>query len=180
VWLAQGQAQRAADLLAAQAETAAAAGQYTPWLQLQVQRAAALEGAGQRPAALEALRALLDRAEDEGYLRSFVDEGPLIAVLLRALQAQGVHHPALARLLAAFPGPPQPAAAPAGLVEALSPRELEILALLAGEASNAEIAGRCFITLNTLKKHISNIYGKLAVTTRLQAVQRARQLKILD
>ena len=66
-----------------------------------------------------------------------------------------------------------------GLVEPLSPRELELLRLLATEASNAEIAEQSYITVNTLKKHITNIYGKLGTANRLQAVQRARELKLL-
>lgn len=76
------------------------------------------------------------------------------------------------------------AAPPAGvgpaLVEALTPREVEILASLAAGLSNAEIAARHFVTANTVKTHLRQIYGKLDVVRRVQAVQRARELGLIS
>jgi LuxR family maltose regulon positive regulatory protein len=69
---------------------------------------------------------------------------------------------------------------PAGLVEPLTGRELELLELIAAGLSNQEIAGRLFITLPTVKWHTSIIYGKLGVRSRIQAVSRARALGILE
>lgn len=65
------------------------------------------------------------------------------------------------------------------LVEPLSERELEILCLISEGLSNREIADRLFITVGTVKVHASNIYGKLEVHNRTQAVTRARELNLL-
>ena len=73
---------------------------------------------------------------------------------------------------------PQPAAQP--LVEPLSERELEVLGLIAAGLTNREIAGRLFITVGTVKRHINNIYGKLQVHHRAEAVARARDLGLLS
>lgn len=96
------------------------------------------------------------------------------------------HH---ARLAAQIPTAPTPAllGAPGGqrpagsqaLVEPLSERELEVLRLIAAGFSNQEIAGRLVIAPSTVKRHINNIYGKLHVGSRTQAVAVARSLHIL-
>ncbi len=65
------------------------------------------------------------------------------------------------------------------LVEPLSERELEILQLIAAGRSNEEIAQTLVIAIGTVKKHINNIYGKLGVQSRTQALARARELKLL-
>jgi LuxR family maltose regulon positive regulatory protein len=182
VWLATGSAQAAVNLLAAQAEVARQAGQLSPWLRLEALRIVALDAAGRRPEALGALREALRMAEAEGYVRVFLDLGEPMARLLRLCCNQGICVGYSASLLAAFPSGTEPAplsASPASLAEPLSRREEEILRLLASEATHAEIARQCFITTNTLKKHLSNIYGKLGVSARHQAVERARKLKIL-
>jgi LuxR family maltose regulon positive regulatory protein len=67
----------------------------------------------------------------------------------------------------------------AGLVEPLTGRELEVLELLAAGLSNRAIADRLCISLNTLQRHTSNLYGKLGVHSRMQAVLAARQLGLL-
>jgi LuxR family maltose regulon positive regulatory protein len=64
-------------------------------------------------------------------------------------------------------------------VEPLSPRELEVLQLLAAGASNAEIARQLVITLNTTKKHLTHIFGKLGVANRRDAVARGRLLGLV-
>jgi LuxR family maltose regulon positive regulatory protein len=72
---------------------------------------------------------------------------------------------------------PTPSAQP--LVEPLSERELEVLQLIADGLSNREIADKLFISVGTVKTHTHNIYGKLGVSGRTQAVARARELKLL-
>ena len=65
------------------------------------------------------------------------------------------------------------------LAEPLTPRELEVLHLLGEGYSNRDIAEALVITVNGVKKHASNIYGKLGVHSRTQAVVRARELGLL-
>ena len=66
------------------------------------------------------------------------------------------------------------------MVETLSPRELEVLHLVADGLSNGEIAARLTVTVGTVKKHLNNVFGKLQVTSRTQAVARARALSLLS
>ena len=65
------------------------------------------------------------------------------------------------------------------LIDPLSEREIEVLRLIAQGLSNPEIAGRLFVAVSTIKTHINNIFGKLGVKTRIQAVEKARGLKII-
>jgi LuxR family maltose regulon positive regulatory protein len=136
----------------------------------------AAQGAGARAfAALE--RALL-LAEPEGYIRTFVDEGPPMQALLRAAATRGIAPAYVETLLAHFAlnREPPPARA-AG--EPLTPREQEVLHLLADGASNQAIAAALSVTLGTVKRHANSLYGKLGVGSRTQAVARARELHLL-
>jgi LuxR family transcriptional regulator, maltose regulon positive regulatory protein len=65
------------------------------------------------------------------------------------------------------------------LVEPLSSRELEVLRLIEQGLSNQEIADRLTVAASTVKTHINNIYGKLGVQTRVQAVKRSNELNLL-
>lgn len=130
--------------------------------------------------AMIALTRALSLGEPEGYLRVFVDEGAHMAALLRQAQIRDVAPAYVAMLLSACGSEPQ-AASPATsvLVDPLSARELELLRLLAAGLSAAEIAAQLFITAGTARNHLKNIYGKLDVHNRLQAVERARALRLL-
>jgi len=66
------------------------------------------------------------------------------------------------------------------LVEPLSSRELEVLRLINQGFSNAEIAVQLSVAQSTVKTHINNIYGKLEVQTRVQAIKRGNELGLLD
>jgi DNA-binding NarL/FixJ family response regulator len=72
-----------------------------------------------------------------------------------------------------------PGRVPPVLVETLSERELEVLQLIAQGLTNQEIASRLFVSLNTVKAHTRNIYGKLDVHSRTQAVARSGELGLL-
>jgi LuxR family maltose regulon positive regulatory protein len=76
--------------------------------------------------------------------------------------------------------PPKSQARGSDLVEPLSERELEVLELIAEGLTNPEIASRLFLSLNTVKVHARNIYGKLGVNNRTQAAARARALGLLN
>jgi LuxR family maltose regulon positive regulatory protein len=138
---------------------------------------------------VEALRVLeraLILAKPGGYTRIFLDEGlPMQRLLYRAVE-RGIQSEYAGRLLVAFeaaplgkvPEPPS-TVRPVLVVEALTPREIEILSLLAEGLSNREIAQRLFISLSTVKRHNATVFGKLAVNSRTQAVARGRDLGLL-
>jgi LuxR family maltose regulon positive regulatory protein len=136
------------------------------------------------PHAVDDLARVLDLAEPEGYVRTFVDLGEPMAVLLRQAATRGISPAYASKLLTVFgdEGLKRHATAPARaqpLVEPLSDRELEVLQLLAEGLSNPEIGRRLFISLPTVKSHTRNIYGKLGVHSRKQAVAQARALGVL-
>lgn len=159
-------------------------------LEILVLQALAHEAAGSTTAALVPLARALALAEPEGYVRLFVGEGPPMQKLLTTAVAQSIKPAYASKLLAAFtvekqentnesdlPRATHSAAQP--LVEPLSERELEVLHLVAQGLSNQEIAERLFLALPTVKGHNRNIYSKLQVRRRTEAVSRARELGIL-
>ncbi len=90
------------------------------------------------------------------------------------------HHARLAAEMARTPDPSRRQAMEnQSLIEPLSEREMEVLHLIAAGLSNREIAGRLFIAPGTVKRHSNNIYGKLGVRSRTQAVARSRDLGLL-
>jgi LuxR family maltose regulon positive regulatory protein len=128
-------------------------------------------------------RQLLDEALDQaiphGYVRSFVDEGAPMAELLR--QVTGRHHDQALRLLGAFPTAEHlTRTASGGLVEQLSDREREVLGLIAEGLSNQQIADRLVLSALTVKVHVRNIFAKLGVGSRTQAVAIGRGIGLLD
>ncbi len=129
--------------------------------------------------ALSALEVALEWAEPEGFIQDFLDEGePMIRLLHEAVRCKV--RPAFAhKLLARFPQD-HPSAQPTGLVEPLSERELEVLRLVAEGLSNQEIAARLYLSLRTVKFHTGNVYGKLNVKSRTEAVSKARVLGLLS
>ncbi len=123
------------------------------------------------------LREATQLSAPEDYYRAFLDEGAQLLDMLHELRHMA---PAFVDQLVDFGGGPALRANPQPLVEPLSERELEVLALLAAGHSNAEIAARLVIAIGTVKRHINNIYGKLEVQSRTQAIAKARRLSLLD
>jgi LuxR family maltose regulon positive regulatory protein len=134
-----------------------------------------------RSAALEVLKQAVALAEPSGVIRVFVDLGPGMAALLHQLAAKRADPGFVSRLLDAFPVEqgPAPVSRQGGLIEPLSERELEVLALLAKRLSNKEIARELSISPMTVKRHTVNIYQKLLVEGRREAVARAIALGML-
>jgi LuxR family maltose regulon positive regulatory protein len=170
------------DRYLAYAERWGAAGQAIEALNL---RALALQAQGDVSQALVFVQRALALGEAEGYVYAFLQEGAPMARLLRKLDAS--HAPAsyVARLVATFPATSEPDVPPASaaqgaLIESLTPREMEVLQLIAAGASNPEIARALFIAVDTVKRHCTHIYRKLDVSNRTQAAMRAGELSLIE
>jgi LuxR family transcriptional regulator, maltose regulon positive regulatory protein len=137
--------------------------------------------------AVSALRRALVLGEPRGYVRLFIDEGAPIVDLLRQAAAHGASMDYVQRLLAALQADQDrrerrrhPSALNAQpLSDPLTDRELEVLRLVAVGQSNEAIAETLVISIETVKKHLKNIYGKLEVHSRVEAVYRAREARLL-
>ncbi|MBO0807252.1 MAG: helix-turn-helix transcriptional regulator [Actinobacteria bacterium] len=175
--------------------TAAAQGRAGSIIEIQALQALAFAAAGDEDAAVGALAGALTLACPQGYVRVFVDEGPpMRALLTRLVAAQKADRGAaravplgcVARVISAFGetldeavGGSATAAPVPGLVDQLTPRELEVLTLLAAGSPNPRIAQELVVTLDTVKKHVGHLLGKLGAANRTEAVARARQLGLI-
>jgi LuxR family maltose regulon positive regulatory protein len=154
-------------------------------IEILVTQALAFQAQGDGVQALASLARALTLAEPEGYVRIFVDEGAPMHQLLAAAAGRAMMPDYARKLIAAFQ-----AAAPAGtgdfdrpqaqpLIEPLSPRELEVLQLIAQGYSNRDIGARLFLAVNTVKGYNQKLFDKLQVQSRTEAIARARALGIL-
>ena len=150
-------------------------------LKVAVLQAIAYQANGELDKALQALRDALMLAEPDGFMRIFLDEGAVMAQLLSDAMAQGMVPGYVSKLLAVFEAEKQEPdlPLPQALIDPLSERELEVLALVAAGLKNKEIAEQLFISLNTVLYHIKNIYDKLGVRKRTLAIIKARELDLL-
>jgi len=181
VRLAQGRPADALALLDALLPAADTGGRRGTLIAGLALRALTLDAGDETDGALQALQQAHELAGDEGYVRVFVDAGPAMTRLIEIAAARGIALVAAERLRTAFApvtGRHRQFAAP-DLIEHLSDREMEVLDLLAAGLTNREIAQQLFISLPTVKSHTRNIYGKLGVHTRQEAVARARTLGVL-
>jgi LuxR family maltose regulon positive regulatory protein len=152
-------------------------------------RALALERQGQAATALSVLKRAVKLARPGGFIRVFADLGPPMQTMLLRLAYQGYATETVRCILAAFPEVRQKneirdtgsqvLAANAGLVEPLTSRELEILIWLRERLSNKEIAHLLGLSTLTVKRHTANLYGKLGVNRRWDAVISAEALGLL-
>jgi LuxR family maltose regulon positive regulatory protein len=176
------------------------------WFQIKLSllQALAHHALGNVPQSHLALEQALRRAAPEGYIRIFLDEGEPMRLLLLAFRGWVAQQPPdeqqhrllsyIDRLVQALGPTPTVHNDPASqahpsfqtpnskrqpLVEPLSERELEILRLVNEGLSNSEIADQLIITVGTVKKHLNNIFGKLSVSRRTQAIVAARTLNLL-
>jgi LuxR family transcriptional regulator, maltose regulon positive regulatory protein len=170
---------QAGSLLERLLQTAQEAGRLGVQIEALALQAVGHERQGERPQALMALEQGLRLAEPEGYVRLFADLGLPLARLLQTAQARAVLPDYVARLLAAF-SHDLPSPALETLPEPLTAREQEVLKLLATGLTNRQIATQLVISPETVKKHAGNIYGKLGVSNRTEAVTTAREMGLLD
>jgi LuxR family maltose regulon positive regulatory protein len=159
-------------------------------IEILLTQALAHQAQGNRTQAFASLERALTLAEPEGYLRTFVDEGEAMQLLIsdfRLTIAPGAHPLAgyVGRILEFFPQsmevtPQSKVANPRSeMVDPLTDRELEVLRLIAAGHSNAEISQRLYLALSTVKGHNLRIFNKLQVQNRTEAVVRARELGLL-
>jgi LuxR family maltose regulon positive regulatory protein len=151
-------------------------------------QALAEQGAGKDMQAIDTFTRVLSRAEPEGYVRLFLDEGSLMAKLLYKVSTQTATgmRDYVGRLLAAYYQeqpelhiPLEKVSKGAAVAKPLSKRELEVLRLMADGCANKEIATKLFISVGTVKRHIVHILQKLDAANRTQAVAIARELEIV-
>jgi LuxR family maltose regulon positive regulatory protein len=168
-------------------EVAQAGGRTTRALEILILQALAHYVNGDTDLAISVLERALTLAQSMGYFRIFVDEGPPMARLLYETLTRNIAPEYVQRLLAAFPVSESAHALPlktqapeSDLIEPLSERELEVLELFSQGLTNSEIASKLFLSPHTVKTHSSNIYSKLGVHRRTQAVARARALGLLS
>ena len=193
IWLAQANWTEAQTLLLRLLNEAQAVGEYGRATEAMALLALVHAGQGRSEQAAQTLRQALAVAEPEGYVRIFVDEGTPMRLLLRACRSRGtdLNGPLsdyVDRLLSACDQPPAVMSAQTSVrdlagrlpVEPLSDRELEVLRLMAEGLSNPDIARRLFLSPNTLKAHAQNIYSKLDVHNRMEAVNKAREIGLLS
>lgn len=186
ILIAQKRYDEAISLLQRLLQSAERGGRTSVTIEILIIRALALQAGGEITRAIESLERALTLAEPRGFIRIFVDEGPPLAGLLYKALNRGITADYVRKLLVAFPDAdvektqptkiqtPHPA-----LIEPLSEREIEILQLIAEGLTNLEIATRLYLSPNTVKVHTRNIYGKLDVHNRAQAIARAQALGLL-
>jgi len=184
VCLAKNQPSEVLALYERVSATALPGGRMAWVLELGLYKALALQMLGDAPGMLAALAECLSLAAPQGYKRVFLETGAPAVALLGEAASHGIYSGYVGELLAAFeqPAPVRievPSSTPAPVqipVEPLSPREIEVLNLICSGYTNQEIADTLVVSLNTVKKHTSHIYGKLGVKNRAQAIAQVREL----
>jgi LuxR family maltose regulon positive regulatory protein len=155
-------------------------------------QALALQALGQESEAFRVISRCLILARPEGFVRIFVDRGAPMFRLLQIALSQGIEIEYIHKLLSAFHVSPdipvteipppvliQPTRQTTNLVESLSDREIQVLCLLDSALTNEEIGRELYVSVNTVRTHIRNIYAKLGVNRRGDAVRRAQELNLM-
>jgi LuxR family maltose regulon positive regulatory protein len=176
-YLVLGRVADALALLNALQPSVEAAGRFDHVYRIIALRALALAAQAELARSLDLLAQLLPQTVAEGYVRLYVDLGRPMAALLQRAAAASVEPVEAQKLLQAFPigSIPAPSAIAPG-PRPLTKREQEVMGLIVAGHSNQQIADELVISLGTVKRHISNIYRKLGVRRRTQAVAKAREL----
>ena len=155
-------------------------------VELSLFKSVALWQLGQKDEAISLFEECLLYAERDGVVRLFLEAGETVLHLLQKTKLKGMSVEYINKLEAAFNGQQveveedaSPVPLQKGLIEPLTERELEVLRLMCEGQSNQGIADAMIVSVNTVKKHTSNIYGKLGVRNRAQAVLRAREIELV-
>ena len=186
ILIAQGRLDDAAELLQSLLEIVETKGQTSQAIEIILLQALAYQAKGEIDKAINLLEKAINIAKPKGFFRIFVDEGPPMARLLLETLTRDISRDYVRKLLTAFPSeaPKQTPAfklqdADSEWIEPLSNRETEVLQLIGEGLSNKEIANRLFLAQSTVKVHTRNIYNKLGIHNRINAVSKAKALGIL-
>jgi LuxR family maltose regulon positive regulatory protein len=179
VHLAQGDTSAALAVLESWRRQIEAKGWLDEQLKVMVLQAVALHEHGDMDMAVQLLGEVLVLAAPGGFIRIFVDEGIPMAGLLSEAATHRIMPDYIGKLLAVFESSLRSAPPAMALIEPLSERELNVLQLIAQGHSNREISERLFLAVSSVKGHNQNIFGKLQVQRRTEAVARARELGLL-
>jgi LuxR family maltose regulon positive regulatory protein len=197
VYLAQGGLKEAIDTLSLIQSQAESADRRAHLIEIYLLKALVYKASGQSNAAIEFLDAAITLAAPEGFIQTFIEHGEPMMSLLREADRLGISSNYVKKLLSAFTLQCQPdsvlhpvkieeplqaignlsTASP--LMEPLTERELEVLCLMAEGLTYNEIADQIMVSLNTVRTHVKNLYSKLFVHKRSQAIAKARELKLL-
>lgn len=187
ILIAQGKFKESISILEGLLEAAQMGGDITREIELLILQALTFQSGGDMNQALAIIEKCFNLGEPRGFCRIFVDEGQPMARLLYKALDRSIAPNYVNRLLQAFPidepeeiEPSVSQVPESGFIEPLSEREIEVLQLIAEGLTNPEIAARLILSLYTVKTHTRNIYGKLGVNNRTQAVAKARTLGILS
>ena len=180
ILIAQNQLDDADRLSQRLIENAKAGDRVYLMIEMQLMRASILKAKEDAEAAMGELKLALSSAEPGGLISIFVSKGKPIAELLEKLLNEKADVPRtyIKKLLSAFTLD-KLIETDDGLVEKLSEREMEVLRLISAGLSNKKITEKLFISLSTVKTHLRNIYGKLNVHSRTEAIVKAKELEIL-
>ena len=155
-------------------------GRWRSVIEILVLRALAEHDRGHSVAGLDPLGRALTLGEPEGYVRTFVAEGPPIADMLGMAAKRGISPDYARRLLGGFGRVEPRSVVRHGLLEPLSARELDVLRLLASDLDGPGIAAELVVGLSTVRTHTKSIYAKLGVNSRRAAVRRGEELGLIS
>jgi LuxR family maltose regulon positive regulatory protein len=181
ILIAQSRFDEALDLLDRLIVVNEKAGRVLYQIETLLLKVLALKKLNRATESMDAVKKALSLAEPGGYTRVFVDEGPPMARLLENMldAREDVPRAFVKKLLPAFKLR-RIIKHYDGLLEPLSERELEVLRFVAAGLPNKKITEQLFISMSTVKTHLRNIYGKLDVHSRTEAVAKAKDLRILN
>jgi LuxR family maltose regulon positive regulatory protein len=188
----QGNLWEASDVLERLGKVLEQAGAITLLLETLSQRIIILCKMSEDEKALSLLQRTLDLAKPEGFVRIFTSKGPPMLRILQIAFSRGIETEYIKELIPAFGSTgvfnefvkspafkARPELESTGLIEPLSVRELQVLRLLQSVMTSEEISRELFVSVNTTRTHIRNIYGKLAVHGRIEAIQKAKDLGLI-
>jgi LuxR family maltose regulon positive regulatory protein len=150
-------------------------------LSIQALRAVAESNLGNTEFATQAMSEALELGATEGFVRSFLDEGPSVLPLLQHAARESGSNQRYARTLLDAAGivPEQLAPIESEESRILSRRERDVMRLVASGLSNRDVGDTLFISEETVKTHLRRIFEKLGVSSRTQAVNMCQRLELL-